>query len=144
RPHGKRRYRGCSTVTVHLAVDAAGLRFQNPVVLASGTAGYGRELAGVMDVERLGGLVTKAVSVEPRHGNPAPRVAEFPGGMLNAIGLANPGLDAVRSARVLVNVVGNTQDDFVSVVSGLDATPGFQGFELNVSCPNVHCGGLEF
>ncbi|HZS61921.1 MAG TPA: dihydroorotate dehydrogenase [Gemmatimonadaceae bacterium] len=143
-------------MTVNLAVDAAGLRFQNPVVLASGTAGYGRELAGVMDLERLGGLVTKAVSVEPRHGNPAPRVAEFPGGMLNAIGLANPGLDSVRadalpwlaahvcSARVLVNVVGNTQDDFVSVVSGLESSPGFHGFELNVSCPNVHCGGLEF
>ncbi len=143
-------------MTTNLAVEAAGLRFQNPIVLASGTAGYGRELAGVMNLERLGGLVTKAVSVEPRHGNPAPRVAEFPGGMVNAIGLANPGLDSVRSdalpwlaahvhsARVLVNVVGNTQDDFVSVVSGLDATPGFQGFELNVSCPNVHCGGLEF
>lgn len=140
----------------NLAVEAAGLRFQNPVVLASGTAGYGRELAGVMDLERLGGLVTKAVSVEPRHGNPAPRVAEFPGGMMNAIGLANPGLDAVRSdalpwlashvhkARVLVNVVGNAQEDFVGVVSGLDSTPGFQAFELNVSCPNVHCGGLEF
>ena len=143
-------------MTVNLAVEAAGLRFQNPVVLASGTAGYGRELAGVMDLDRLGGLVTKAVSVEPRHGNPAPRVAEFPGGMLNAIGLANPGLDAVRSealpwlaahvhsARVLVNVVGNTQDDFVAVVAGLESVPGFEAFELNVSCPNVHCGGLEF
>jgi dihydroorotate dehydrogenase (NAD+) catalytic subunit len=143
-------------VTVNLAVDAAGLRFQNPVLLASGTAGYGRELAGVMDLDRLGGLVTKAVSVEPRQGNPAPRVAEFTGGMLNAIGLANPGLDAVRadalpwlvthvhSARVLVNVVGNTIDDFVTVVSGLSSAPGFQAFELNVSCPNVKCGGLEF
>ena len=143
-------------MTTTLAVEAAGLRFQNPVVLVSGTAGYGRELAGVMNLERLGGLVTKAVSVEPRKGNPAPRVAEFPGGMLNAVGLANPGLDAVRAdampwlathvhaARVLVNVVGNTQDDFVAVAAGLDTTPGFQAFELNVSCPNVHCGGLEF
>jgi dihydroorotate dehydrogenase (NAD+) catalytic subunit len=143
-------------VTANLAVEAAGLRFQNPVVLASGTAGYGRELAGVMDLDRLGGLVTKAVSVEPRHGNPAPRVAEFPGGMLNAIGLANPGLDAVRSdalpwlaahlrsARVLVNVVGNSTDDFVAVVSGLSTSAGFDAYELNVSCPNVKCGGLEF
>lgn len=143
-------------MTTNLAVEAAGLRFQNPVVLASGTAGYGRELAGVMNLDRLGGLVTKAVSVEPRHGNPAPRVAEFPGGMLNAVGLANPGLDAVRAdalpwlathvhaARVLVNVVGNTQADFVSVVSGLSPSAGFDAFELNVSCPNVHCGGLEF
>ena len=143
-------------MTANLAVEAAGLRFQNPVLLPSGTAGYGRELAGVMNLDRLGGLVTKAVSVEPRHGNKAPRVAEFAGGMLNAIGLANPGLDAVRSealpwlaahvhsARVLVNVVGNTTDDFVAVVSGLSPSAGFDGFELNVSCPNVHCGGLEF
>ncbi len=143
-------------MTVSLAVEAAGLRFQNPVLLASGTASYGRELAGVMDLDRLGGLVTKAVSVEPRLGNPAPRVAEFPGGMLNAIGLANPGLDAVRSealpwlaqhlhsARVLVNVVGNAIDDFVTVVSGLTNSQGLDAFELNVSCPNVHCGGLEF
>ena len=142
--------------TASLAIDAAGLRFQNPVLLASGTAGYGRELAGVMDLDRLGGLVTKAVSVEPRNGNPAPRVAEFPGGMLNAIGLANPGLDAVRrdalpwlaghlhEARVLVNVVGNTTDDFVAVVSGLAEVPGFSAYELNVSCPNVKCGGMEF
>jgi dihydroorotate dehydrogenase (NAD+) catalytic subunit len=143
-------------VSANLAVDAAGIRFQNPILLAAGTAGYGRELAGVVDLDRLGGLVTKAVSVEPRLGNPAPRVAEFPGGMLNAIGLANPGLEAVRrdalpwlaehlrSARVLVNVVGNTTDDFVAVVSGLTASPGFSAFELNVSCPNVKCGGLEF
>jgi dihydroorotate dehydrogenase (NAD+) catalytic subunit len=143
-------------VSVTLAVDAAGIRFQNPILLAAGTAGYGRELAGVVDLDRLGGLVTKAVSVEPRHGNSAPRVAEFPGGMLNAIGLANPGLDAVRTdalpwlaghlhtARVFVNVVGNTMDDFVAVVSGLTSSAGFDGFELNVSCPNVKCGGLEF
>jgi dihydroorotate dehydrogenase (NAD+) catalytic subunit len=143
-------------VTAVLAVDAAGLHFQNPVVLAAGTAAYGRELAGVMDLDRLGGLVTKAVSVEPRHGNPAPRVAEFPGGMLNSIGLANPGLDAVRreqlpwlaehlrDARVLVNVVGNTVEDFVTVVAGLTDSGGVDGFELNVSCPNVKCGGLEF
>ena len=94
-----------------------GLRFQNPILLASGTAGFGRELAGVMDLERLGGLVTKAVSRAPRDGNRAPRVAEFHGGMLNSVGLANPGLDRVRveqlpwlaanvrRARVLVNVV---------------------------------------
>jgi dihydroorotate dehydrogenase (NAD+) catalytic subunit len=141
---------------VSLVIEAAGLRFQNPVLLAAGTAGYGRELAGVINLDRLGGLVTKAVSVEPRHGNSAPRVAEFPGGMLNAIGLANPGLDAVRrdalpwiathvhTAQVLVNVVGNTTDDFVAVVSGLTDAPGFSAFELNVSCPNVKCGGLEF
>jgi dihydroorotate dehydrogenase (NAD+) catalytic subunit len=139
-----------------LRVEAAGIAFQNPVLLASGTAGYGQELAGVMDLDALGGLVTKAVSVEPRSGAPAPRVAEFAGGMINAVGLANPGLDAVQRdqlpwlaahlhrARVLVNVIGTSVDDFVTVLSALDAAPGVAGFELNVSCPNVRRGGMEF
>lgn len=139
-----------------LAVTVAGLAFQNPIVLASGTAGYGHELAGVVDLDRLGGLVTKAVSVEPRKGNPAPRVAEFPGGMINAVGLANPGLEAVRRehlprlaatarrARVLVNVVGFAVEEFATVVEGLDGAPAVDAFELNVSCPNVKAGGLEF
>jgi dihydroorotate dehydrogenase (NAD+) catalytic subunit len=139
-----------------LAVDAAGLHFQNPILLAAGTAAYGRELAGVVDLDRLGGIVTKAVSVEPRSGAHAPRVAEFAGGMMNAVGLANPGLAAVRAtelpwlaehlrhARVLVNVVGNTVEEFVAVVEGLTDTAGVDGFELNVSCPNVKHGGMEF
>lgn len=139
-----------------LSIDAAGLQFQNPVVLAAGTAAYGRELAEVIDLEALGGLVTKAVSPRPRHGAPAPRVAEFPGGMINAVGLANPGLEEVRRAdlpwlaehvhraRVLVNVVGDTADDYATVVAGLAEAPGAQAFELNVSCPNVKAGGMEF
>jgi dihydroorotate dehydrogenase (NAD+) catalytic subunit len=145
-----------SPVLASLRVEAAGIEFQNPVLLASGTAGYGRELADVMDLDALGGLVTKAVSVEPRAGAPAPRVAEFGGGMINAVGLANPGLDAVRRehlpwlaahmgrARVLVNVIGSTIEDFVAVATALDAEPGVSAFELNVSCPNVRCGGTEF
>jgi dihydroorotate dehydrogenase (NAD+) catalytic subunit len=139
-----------------LAVRLAGLSFQNPIVLAAGTAGYGYEVAGVIDLDRLGGITTKAVSVEPRKGAPAPRVAEFPGGMINAVGLANPGLEAVRvrhlpwlaahlrTARVLVNVVGFGTDEFATVVEGLDAESGVDGFELNVSCPNVKAGGMEF
>ena len=139
-----------------LRTTVAGLDFANPVLLASGTAGYVRELAGIVDLERIGGFVTKAVSPEPRHGNPAPRVWDFDGGMINAVGLANPGLDDVRSdampwiaanvrrPRVLVNVVGRAIEDYATVVEGLDATPGFQGFELNVSCPNTKKGGLEF
>jgi dihydroorotate dehydrogenase (NAD+) catalytic subunit len=139
-----------------LTVEAAGIQFQNPIVLAAGTAGYGRELADVVQLDGLGGLVTKAVSVEPRSGAPAPRVAEFSGGMINAVGLANPGLASVREthlpwlaahltrARVLVNVVGNTIEDFVAVVSSLTNEPGLAAFELNVSCPNVRCGGTEF
>lgn len=134
----------------------AGLAFQNPVLLASGTAGYGHELREVVDLDALGGLVTKAVSVEPRAGNPAPRVAEFPGGMINAVGLANPGMAAVRRehlprlaglvsrAQVLVNVVGFAVDEFARVVAALDDLDIVAGFELNVSCPNVKAGGAEF
>lgn len=139
-----------------LAVAAAGITFQNPIVLAAGTAAYGRELARVIDLERLGGLVTKAVSVRPRAGAPAPRVTEFGGGMLNAIGLANPGVDAVREAdlpwlaantrhvRVIVNVVGDLVEEYAEVVRQLDDAPGIAAFELNVSCPNTRAGGLEF
>ncbi|MBA3343490.1 MAG: dihydroorotate dehydrogenase [Gemmatimonadaceae bacterium] len=139
-----------------LKVSAASLEFQNPILLAAGTAAYGRELAGVIDLEMLGGIVTKAVSVEPRKGASAPRVAEFDGGMINAVGLANPGLDAVkrddlawlaanmRDARVLVNVVGSGVEDFAAVVEGLDDLERVDGYELNVSCPNVRAGGMEF
>lgn len=139
-----------------LGVRVAGLTFRNPIVLASGTAGFGVELDEVIDLSAVGGLATKAVSVAPRAGNPALRVSEFAGGMINAIGLANPGLDAVRreylpwmpahhpGTRMLVNVVGNSVDDFATVVSALDGERGVDGFELNVSCPNVKAGGLEF
>ena len=139
-----------------LAVSFAGISFQNPIVLAAGTAGFGRELAGTMDLEALGGIVTKAVSPAPRAGAPAPRVGEFPGGMLNAIGLANPGLEAVRAdhlpwsrdhllrARTIVNVVGSAVEDFATVVTGLDDLGGHVAYELNVSCPNTKAGGVEF
>jgi dihydroorotate dehydrogenase (NAD+) catalytic subunit len=146
-----------------LVTDAAGIRFSNPVVLAAGTAGYGRELAGVMDLSVLGGLVTKAVSVAPRPGAPSPRVAEFAGGMINAVGLANPGLEAVRrehlpwlrdnigpdGPRVIVNVVGSVVEDFATVIAGIEETlpahhAGVDAYELNVSCPNVKAGGMEF
>lgn len=145
-----------TATTSRLAVELAGLSLQNPLFLASGTAGYGRELDGVIDIDSLGGLVTKAVSVEPRAGAAAPRVAEFASGMLNAVGLANPGVEAVRaehlpwlasrvkSARVLVNVVGSRLEQFAEVVARLDGVPGAHGFELNVSCPNVRAGGTEF
>jgi dihydroorotate dehydrogenase (NAD+) catalytic subunit len=139
-----------------LEVSLAGLTFQNPILLAAGTAAYGRELAGVMDLEAVGGLVTKAVSLEPRAGAAAPRVADFHGGMINAVGLANPGVERVlaedlpwiaanvRRPRVLVNVVGKVESDFGAVVARLNDASGVDGFELNVSCPNVRQGGLEF
>ena len=133
-----------------------GAAFQNPLLLAAGTAGYGIELDGIIDLDELGGIVTKAVTPEPRDGNPAPRAAEFSAGMLNSIGLANVGLERFRSeklpwlakrltrARVLVNVAGRTVEDFVTVVRALDGEPGFAAFELNVSCPNVKEGGAFF
>jgi len=145
-----------SAAPLELSRTVFGLSFQNPLVLAAGTAGFGRELAGVMDLDRLGGLVTKAVSLAPRAGNAPPRVAEFRGGMLNSVGLANPGLERVRAellpwlarhvvrARVLVNVVGFTVEEYAQVVAGLDGVPGLAGFELNLSCPNTSAGGIEF
>ena len=137
-------------------IHVFGTAFQNPIILAAGTAGFGEEIAEVTALDRLGGLVTKAVSPEPRSGHPAPRVAEFSGGMLNAVGLANPGLEHVATislpwldanlsrARVLVNVVGANADDFVAVVRRLDGSPVVTAFELNVSCPNTEHGNQEF
>jgi dihydroorotate dehydrogenase (NAD+) catalytic subunit len=137
-------------------VDFLGHRFQNPLLLAAGTAGFGRELDRILDLDALGGLVTKAVTPEPRQGHAAPRVAEFRGGMLNAVGLANPGLEAVARhelpwlaarlsrARILVNVAGARIADYVAVVERLDAAPGIAAFEINASCPNTSAGGLEF
>ena len=139
-----------------LSREVFGRRFQNPLLLASGTAGFGRELDGVLDLDRLGGLVTKAVSLEPRQGNPPPRVAEFSGGMLNSVGLANPGVHRVRSdylpwlsqhlgrAHVLVNVVGFTVEEYAEVVRQLEGMPVIAAFELNLSCPNTSAGGIEF
>jgi len=145
-----------------LAVQASGLEFQNPVVLAAGTAAYGRELAATVALASLGGLVTKAVSPEPRTGAPAPRVAEFSGGMINAVGLANPGVDAVvrghlpwlasalPAVRKIANVVGFAVEEFADVVGRLDdavnreQAGALDGYELNVSCPNVKAGGMEF
>jgi len=133
-----------------------GTTFTNPIILAAGTAGYGLELAGVSDLERLGGIVCKAVSAEPREGNRPPRVAEFPGGMLNSVGLANPGLARVSSyelprltaaltrCRILVNVVGFTTGEYARVVAGLESVEGITAYELNLSCPNTSAGGVEF
>lgn len=144
------------TGAADLSRTVFGRLFQNPLLLAAGTAGFGRELDGVVDLERLGGLVTKAVSLEPRAGNLPPRVAEFRGGMLNSVGLANPGLEAVRTdhlpwlakrlrrAQVLVNVVGFTVEEYAQVVAGLDGAPAVAAFELNLSCPNTSAGGVEF
>jgi dihydroorotate dehydrogenase (NAD+) catalytic subunit len=142
---------------VRLDVDLFGTHFQNPVVLAAGTCGFGMEVAEVIDLERLGGLVTKSVTLEPRHGNPPLRVSEFSGGMINSVGLANPGLTAVRrdklpwlaanvsKARAFVSLAGHTIEEYLRLVEGLDSAEGFLGFEINLSCPNdARRGGPPF
>ena len=151
--------RGPDAVAVDLSVDLAPKRpghlvLRNPVLVASGTFGYGIEYGEVLDVERLGAICCKGTTLKPRAGNPPPRVTETPGGMLNSIGLQNPGVDAVieRYASlwagwqvpVIVNVAGESIDDYVGVVRKLDGVPGVAGIELNISCPNVGKGGLQF
>jgi dihydroorotate dehydrogenase (NAD+) catalytic subunit len=138
---------------IDLSVELAGIRLQNPVMTASGTCGYGAEYAEYVDLKRLGAFVTKAISPEPRQGNPPERVVETAAGMLNAIGLANVGLEAFVAEKVpylrtlgipiIVNVVGHSVEDYVTVCRRLDAVDCIAGLELNVSCPNV-ADGLEF
>jgi dihydroorotate dehydrogenase (NAD+) catalytic subunit len=137
-----------------LAVRLGSVDLRNPVLLASGTCGYGTELEGWTDLAALGGLVAKSVTLEPRAGNPMPRTAECAAGMLNAIGLANVGVEAfcreklpaLRRApcAVVANVAGSTAEEYVRVVQRLETEPGPAAVELNVSCPNVHEGGIEF
>ncbi len=140
---------------VDLTVDLGrGLVLPNPILVASGTFGYGVEYGDVVDVDRLGGICCKGTTLKPRIGNPTPRVTETPGGMLNSIGLQNPGVDAVIEkyaatwatwrAPVLVNVAGESVHDYVEVARRLDGVPGVAGIELNISCPNVGKGGLQF
>ena len=138
---------------VDLSVDLGGLKLANPIMTASGTSGYGDELAPYLDLKQLGAFVTKAITVEPRKGNPPPRTAETAAGMLNAIGLANVGLErfvaekvpflAELGVPVIVNVAGHTAEDYLTVCRRLDPIECISGLELNVSCPNV-ADGLEF
>lgn len=142
------------TEQVDISVEFAGMKLANPVFVASGTCGYADELADFMDVNSLGGFVTKSITLKPRKGNPPPRIVETDSGMLNAIGLANIGLDAFIeqklpilakfSAAVFVNVAGETVEDYVAVVQRLAAEQAIAGFELNISCPNVSEGGISF
>jgi dihydroorotate dehydrogenase (NAD+) catalytic subunit len=144
---------------MNLAVELAprrkqGLPLQNPVMTASGTLSNGLEAARIFDVNRLGAIVSKGTTLRPRAGNPQPRTAETPSGMLNTIGLQNVGVEAlVRDVApvwatwrvpVIVNIAGETVDDFAALASRLDGVPGVSGIEVNVSCPNVAVGGMLF
>ncbi|HUG30627.1 MAG TPA: dihydroorotate dehydrogenase [Candidatus Limnocylindria bacterium] len=140
---------------VALSVDLGrGLVLENPILVASGTFGYGVEYGDVVEVQRLGAICCKGTTLRPRIGNPTPRVTETPGGMLNSIGLQNPGVDAVIQkyastwagwrVPMIVNVAGESVADYVEVVRRLEGVPGIAGIELNISCPNVGAGGIQF
>jgi len=140
--------------SIDITVDFAGIRLANPVFTASGTCGYADELADFMDVNCLGGFITKSITIKPREGNATPRIVETDSGMLNAIGLANIGLDKFieeklpileqMTAAVFVNVAGRTIDEYVAVAQRLASEKAIAGFELNISCPNVKKGGISF
>ncbi len=137
-----------------LSVEVSGVRFSNPVLVASGTFGYGEEYNDLIDLSKLGGIITKSVTVNPREGNPPPRTVETPAGMLNAIGLANVGVNRFikeklpflrrLSTRIIVNVAGSTINEYVKVVKRLNRCKGIDMLEINISCPNVKEGGLAF
>jgi dihydroorotate dehydrogenase (NAD+) catalytic subunit len=140
--------------TPSLCVNVGGIRMKNPVMVASGTFGYGPEYADIVDLNRLGAIVVKGIRADPWDGNPTPRMVEVPGGLLNAIGLQNPGVDKFIQdylsflrkfdVPVLVNIWGRTEQEYVAVAERLDGVPGVSGLELNISCPNIKEGGHAF
>ena len=140
-----------------LTVRLGGLHFKNPIIGASGTFGFGQELEGYLNLDLLGGLVTKGLSLEPRPGGPAPRICEVVGGMLNAIGLANPGLKiflkeklpflqklAQKGCVIIVNLYGESEQEFIALAEQLSDQSGISVLEINLSCPNVSDGGMAF
>ncbi|WP_432820917.1 dihydroorotate dehydrogenase [Trichloromonas sp.] len=138
----------------NLAVEIAGIKLKNPVMPASGTFGYGEEYAPYLDLEQIGAIVTKGLSLNPKAGNPTPRIAETTSGMLNAIGLQNVGVDDFIKHKlpflrevntpVIVNFFGNTLEEYGEVAKRLSDIPEVAGLELNISCPNVKQGGIVF
>lgn len=137
-----------------MSVEIAGIRMRNPVMTASGTFGYGEEFAAYVNLEEIGAIITKGLSLLPRAGNPTPRIVETPGGMLNAIGLQNVGVEAFVARKVpylrtvatpvIVNLFGNTLEEYGELAARLDRVPEVAGVEVNISCPNVKHGGIVF
>ncbi|MGC1402692.1 MAG: dihydroorotate dehydrogenase [Thermodesulfobacteriota bacterium] len=137
-----------------LSVNIAGLRLKNPVMTASGTFGYGKEYADFFDLNRLGALITKGISLKPMAGNPPPRILETPSGMLNAIGLQNVGVEGFIRDKlpflsklnipVIVNILGHSVGEYQELAKRLDDQPGIAALEVNISCPNVARGGMAF
>ena len=142
-------------MAVNTKVELCGITLDNPIIPASGTFGFGYEFAELYDINMLGSLSFKGTTLEPRFGNPTPRIAEVASGMLNAVGLQNPGVDKVISEElprlrrvftkpVMANVSGFSRDEYVETVRKLDTVEGIGWFEINISCPNVHGGGMSF
>jgi dihydroorotate dehydrogenase (NAD+) catalytic subunit len=140
---------------VDLSVDLGkGLRLKNPILAASGTFGYGDEIADLVEIEQFGGIITKSLSWQPRVGNPPPRIVETSSGMINSIGLANIGLDAFLKEKasflsqlecqVIINIAASTKSEFIEIIQALDREDWIAGYEINVSCPNVEEGGIAF
>lgn len=139
---------------VDLTVDLGGLLLKNPVMVASGTFGYGREFAEFFDLGRLGAVMVKGVSLDPWEGNELPRIVETPAGMLNAIGLQNPGVDYFLEVdlpwlrgfdtRIIVNIIGRSVEEYADVAARLSAAGGIDALEINISCPNIKEGGIQF
>lgn len=135
-----------------ISVKLPGLNLKNPIIPASGCFGFGREYAELYDLSILGGIAIKSATLEKRFGNPLPRVAETPMGMLNAIGLANPGVDVIKEkelpwlaqfdTEIMVNIAGSKEEDYVEVIRRLNDSPVVKAYELNISCPNVKHGGI--
>lgn len=137
-----------------ISVDLAGVKLANPIMTASGTCGYGMEYSDFVDLRQLGAFVTKSITLQPRPGNEYPRIVETRAGMMNAIGLANVGLEAFLRDKVpalqqlglpvFVNVAGRTEEEYVAVAQAMEDVDVVRGIELNISCPNVKAGGLQF
>ncbi|MGI5920245.1 MAG: dihydroorotate dehydrogenase [Syntrophomonadaceae bacterium] len=142
------------TLDVDLSVNLGGIQLKNPIAVASGTFGYGQEYEGYVDIQRLGAVIVKGTTLTPRPGNPSPRIAETPSGMLNAIGLENPGVEVFlneylpylreKGVTVIANIAGNTIEEYAAMAALLQKHTGIAGIELNISCPNVKHGGLQF
>lgn len=138
----------------NLEVNLGPLKLKNPVLAASGTFGFGEEYASFFELEKLGAVIVKSLTLKPKQGNPPPRIAETPAGMLNSIGLQNPGLEAFLekefprlksfNAAVIINIAGDTEDDYLTLARELSEINGILALELNLSCPNVKEGGIFF
>ena len=139
---------------VNTAVNIGGIPLKNPVIAASGTFGYGLEFSPLLDLNELGGIVVKGLSLKPYPGNPPPRIMETTGGMLNSIGLQNIGVDSFTKEKlpllrnydvaIFVNIFGHTIEEYVRIARRLSATEGIAGLEVNISCPNIKKGGMSF